>query len=63
MVNDMADWVEERISFMDYLQYYVDDPNVKFIPHTAKKGMISVLVNKDEVKELVCHHVPVMNLF
>ena len=63
MVNDMAEWEEERISFMDYLKYYSDNPNVKFIPHTAKKGVISVLVNKDEVKELVCRHVPTMNLF
>lgn len=59
----MSKWEEERISFMDYLEYYADNPNVKFIPHTAKKGMISVLVNKDVIKELVCHHMPTMNLF
>lgn len=59
----MADWVEERISFMDYLKLYVDEPNVKFIPHTAKKGMISVLVNKDVIKKLDCLYVPTENLF
>lgn len=48
---------------MDYMEFYSDNPNVKFIPHTAKKGVISVLVNKDEIKELVCHHVPTMSLF
>lgn len=59
----MTDWVEERISFMDYMALYVNEPNVKFIPHTAKKGMISVLVNKDVIKTLSCHHVPTQNLF
>lgn len=59
----MSNWVEERISFIDYLRLYVDEPNVKFIPHTAKKGMISVLVNKDVIKKLECHHVPTENLF
>ena len=59
----MGNWEEERISFIDYLALYVDDPNVKFIPHTAKKGMISVLVNKDVIKSLACHHVPTQNLF
>lgn len=59
----MAEWVEERISFMDYMEYYVDNPYVKFIPHSAKKGMISVLVNKDNIKNLECHFVPTQNLF
>ncbi len=59
----MADWIEERISFMDYLKYYADNPYVKFIPHTEKKGIISVLVNKDEIKSLECHFVPTQNLF
>lgn len=63
MVRTMAEWVEERISFMDYLELYADNPNVKFIPHTAKKGIISVLVNKDKVTSLECHHVPIQNLF
>lgn len=48
---------------MDYMALYVNEPNVKFIPHTAKKGMISVLVNKDVIKTLSCHHVPTQNLF
>ena len=59
----MANWVEERISFMDYMELYVDNPDVKFIPHTAKKGVISVLVNKDAIKKLECHHVPTTYLF
>lgn len=59
----MSNWVEERISFMDYMELYVDNPHVKFIPHTANKGMVSVLVNKDEINSLECHHVPTMNLF
>lgn len=63
MVSEMANWEVERISFMDYMKLYVENPNVKFIPHTAKKGMIDVLVNKDEIKNLSCHFVPTQNLF
>ena len=59
----MSNWVEERISFIDYISMYADNPDVKFIPHTANKGVISVLVNKDKVKNLECHHVPTQNLF
>lgn len=63
MVLKMSNWVEERISFMDYLKYYSDNQNVKFIPHTAKKGIISVLVNKDVIKDLEIHFLPTQGLF
>lgn len=59
----MGNWVEQRISFMDYLKFYVDNPNVKFISHTEKNGMISVLVNKDVVKNLGCSYLPIQSLF
>lgn len=48
---------------MDYLQYYSDNPYVKFIPHTAKKGIVSVLVDKSKVNGLECHFLPTQSLF
>ena len=63
MVRWMGNWVEQRISFMDYMKYYQDNPYVKFIPHTANKGMISVLVDKNQVKSLVCTYLPIQSLF
>lgn len=59
----MTNWVKDTISFADYIKFYQNDDNVKFIPHTCNKGMIDVLVNKDVVKELNRTHVPTKALF
>lgn len=61
--NVGASWALVQISVYDYLDKYREDPNIRLIPNSENKRMVTIMIKKNMVNNIQREHSTLASFF